>query len=60
MDHTVPLDKHQGSDSKSAEKNKYQWEKTEGLNPQLITQLLFFLVALVVFILEMSAFWFLV
>lgn len=43
MDHTVPLDKHQGSDSKSAEKNpKYQWEKTEGLNPQLITQLLFF------------------
>lgn len=55
MDHTVPLDKHQGSDSKSAEKNKYQWEKTEGLNPQLITQLLF-LVALVVFILEMSAF----
>lgn len=56
MDHTVPLDKHQGSDSKSAEKNKYQWEKTEGLNPQLITQLLFFLVALVVFILEMSAF----
>lgn len=55
MDHTVPLDKHQGSDSKSAEKNKYQWEKTEGLNPQLITQL-FFLVALVVFILEMSAF----
>lgn len=60
MDHTVPLDKHQGSDSKSAEKNKYQWEKTEGLNPQLITQLLFFLIALVVFILEMSAFWFLV
>lgn len=56
MDHTVPLDKHQGSDSKSAEKNKYQWEKTEGLNPQLITQLLFFLIALVVFILEMSAF----
>lgn len=56
MDHTVPLDKHQGSDSKSAEKNKYQWEKTEGLNPQLITQLFFFLVALVVFILEMSAF----
>lgn len=56
MDHTVPLDKHQGSDSKSAEKNKYQWEKTEGLNPQLITQLLLFLVALVVFILEMSAF----
>lgn len=55
MDHTVPLDKHQGSDSKSAEKNKYQWEKTEGLNPQLITQL-FFLIALVVFILEMSAF----
>lgn len=30
MDHTVPLDKHQGSDSKSAEKkNKYQWEKTQ-------------------------------
>lgn len=57
MDHTVPLDKHQGSDSKSAEKNKYQWEKTEGLNPQLITQLLlFFLIALVAFILEMSAF----
>lgn len=57
MDHTVPLDKHQGSDSKSAEKNKYQWEKTEGLNPQLITQLLlFFLIALVVFILEKSAF----
>lgn len=56
MDHTVPLDKHQGSDSKSAEKNKYQWEKTEGLNPQLITQLWIFLIALVVFILEMSAF----
>lgn len=56
MDHTVPLDKHQGSDSKSAEKNKYQWEKTEGLNPQPITQLFFFLIALVVFILEMSAF----
>lgn len=55
MDHTVPLDKHQGSDSKSAEKKpKYQWEKTEGLNPQLITQ--FFLIALVAFILEMSAF----
>lgn len=60
MDHTVPLDKHQGSDSKSAEKNKYQWEKTEGLNPQLITQLLLFFNSSGSFYIRDVCLWFLV
>lgn len=57
MDHTVPLDKHQGSDSKSAEKKTNTSERRHRrFKSTTDYSVVVFLIALVAFILEMSAF----